>query len=324
MKTNDELAVLRINVFLRQARFMLGCMSALVCFDFGPIDLSFVKPFILLMKGAHMILIVASTKDLAGMNIAQQIIKHYRFEEGSESFHQNPIYLKRIQGQEIRLLFINEEIVNTQFVTDFFTPQLLIFVSRHSSAKGIPTLSVHTPGNLGEAEFGGVSKKVSVSPASAMRDVLVNMASLKEKMKLDYEVSYECTHHGPSLDVPTMFAELGSSPKEWKDLRAAEAVAHATMAAVCKGSSYPAVLGVGGPHYNRKFTKIALTTEKAFGHIIPKYAVSTVDADMIKQCVEKTVENVKTAVLDWKGIKGQDKEKLVGMLNEVGLSIQRV
>jgi len=271
-----------------------------------------------------MILIVASTKDLASTNIAQQIIQHYKFEEGSELFHQNPTYLKRIQDRDVRLIFVNEEIINTQFITDFFTPRLLIFVSRHSSAKGIPTLSVHTPGNLDKAEFGGIPKKVSVAPASAMKDALVEMANLKEEMKLNYEVSYECTHHGPSLDIPTMFAELGSSPKEWRDLRAAEAVAHATMAAVSKGSSYPAVLGVGGPHYNPKFTKIALTTEKAFGHIIPKYAVSMVTAGMVRQCVERTLENVKTAVLDWKGIKGQDKDKLVRALDEVGLSIEKV
>ena len=271
-----------------------------------------------------MILIVASTKDLASTNIAHQIMQHYKFEEGSELFHQNPIYLKKIERREVRLVFINEEITNTQFIANFFTPQLLIFVSRHSSAKGIPTLSVHTPGNLDKAELGGIPKKVSVAPANAMKDTLLEMVKAKEEMKLDYEVSYECTHHGPSLDVPTMFAELGSSPKEWRDLRAAEAVAHATMTAVSKGSSYPAVLGVGGPHYNPKFTKIALTTEKAFGHIIPKYAVSAVNAEMVRQCAERTVENVETVVLDWKGIKGQDKDKLVRALSEVGLSIEKV
>ena len=271
-----------------------------------------------------MILIVASTKDLAGMNIAQQIIQHYKFEETSESFHQNPIYIKKVQGREVKLLFINEDIIYTQFITDFFTPELLIFVSRHSSVSGIPTLSVHTPGNLGKAEFGGIPKKISVSPASAMKDALMKMAKAKEEMKLDYEVSYECTHHGPSLNIPTMFTELGSSPKEWKDLKAAEAVAHATMAAVSKRSSYPTVLGIGGPHYNKKFTRIALTTEKAFSHMIPKYAISTVDFEMIKQCAERTVENVTTVILDWKGIKGKDKEKLVEMLNEIGLTIQKV
>jgi len=34
--------------------------------------------------------------------------------------------------------------------------------------------------------------------------------------------------------------------------------------------------------------------------------------------VEKTLEKVDFAVLDWKGIKGGYKSKLVGMLEEIG------
>jgi len=271
-----------------------------------------------------MILIVASTKDVAGMNIAQKILDNYRFEKLSETFYKNPVYSKKVQNQEVKLLFVNEGIINTQFITDFFVPQLLVFVSKHSSVSGIPTLSVHTPGNLAEAEFGGVPRKVSISPAAAMKDALLEMVKLKEELGLDYEVSYECTHHGPSLDVPTMFAELGSSLKQWKDVKAAEVVAQAAMAAVSKGSSYSAALGVGGPHYNAKFTKIALSTQIAFGHMIPKYVISQVDAEIIRQCVERTVESVGSAFLDWKGIKGVDKNKIVTALGEIGVPMEKV
>jgi len=271
-----------------------------------------------------MILIVASTEDIAGMNIAQKIIDHYNFEKLSETFHKNPVYSKKVQNQEVKMLSINEEIVKMQFITDFFTPQLLIFVSKHSSVSGIPTLSVHTPGNLAEAELGGLPRKVSISPASSMKDTLLEMSKLREEMKLDYKVSYECTHHGPSLNVPTMFAELGSSPKQWKDVKAAEAVAHSVMAAVSKRSSYPTALGIGGPHYNAKFTRIALNTQKAFGHIIPKYAIPMVDTEIITQCIERTMENVELAILDWKGIKGADKNKLVATLEKIRVSIEKV
>jgi len=271
-----------------------------------------------------MILIVASTKDIAGMNIAQQILERYEFEKLSEVFYENPIYLKWVQDREVRLLLVNEEPVNTQFITEFFTPQLLVFTSKHSSLSGIPTLSVHTPGNLGMAEFGGISRKVSISPASAMKDALLEMARLREEMELDYQVSYECTHHGPSLDVPTTFVELGSSLKQWKDVRAAEVVAHAAMAAVSKSSKYRAVLGIGGPHYNEKFTRIALGTEKAFGHIIPKYVISQVNSEMIRQCIKRTLESVKSVVLDWKGIKGADKGRLMTTLDEIDLPTEKV
>lgn len=271
-----------------------------------------------------MILIVASTEDTAGMNIAQKIIDLYDFEKLSGILHKNPVYSKKVQSQEVKMLFVNEEIINTQSITDFFTPQLLIFVSKHSSVSGIPTLSVHTPGNLAEAKLGGLPRKVSISPASAMKDALLEMSRLREAKGLDYEVSYECTHHGPSLDVPTMFAELGSSPKQWKDMKAAEAVAHSVMAVVSRRSIYPAAVGIGGPHYNAKFTRIALSTQTAFGHIIPKYAIPRVDAEIIKQCAERTKENVESVILDWKGIKGADKDSLIAALDKVGVPIEKV
>jgi len=271
-----------------------------------------------------MILLVASKNDVASMNIAQQILEHYDFEKLSETFHQSPVYLKKIQGNEVKLLFVKGELVNTQYLTDFFAPQLIVFASRHSGLKAIPTLSVHTPGNLTEARLGGITRKVSISPASAMKDALVEMAKMKEALKIDYEVSYECTHHGPSLDVPAMFVELGSSPTQWKDQKAAEAVAHAAMAAVSRGSTYSAALGLGGPHYNAKFTKRALSTATAFGHIIPKYAVPQINAEVLRQCVERTVEKVESAVLDWKGIKGEFRGKLIAMLDDLGIPIERI
>lgn len=272
-----------------------------------------------------MILMVASTKDLASTNIAKELPEHYEFERVSEDFQRNPVYLGKFEEREVKLVYVNDDTINTQYITDFFNPQLIVFLSRHSSASGTPTLSVHTPGNLtNEAKFGGIRKKISISPAGAMKEALVEMAKLKQDMRLGYKVSYECTHHGPSLDVPTMFAELGSSPKQWKDLEAAEVVAHAAMAAVFRQSQYRAVLGIGGPHYNEKFTKIALTTNVAFGHIIPKYAIPRIDAEMIRQCLERTVETVESAVLEWKGIKGADKGKLIAALAKIGIPIEKV
>jgi len=270
-----------------------------------------------------MILIVASTKDPASMNIAQKLIDNYGFERLSESFQHNPVYIKAVSGREVKLVFVKEELIQTQFLTDFFTPELLVFVSKHSSVSGIPTLSVHTPGNFGEAQVGGITRKISVSPASAMKEALLEVSRRKEQLGLNYKVSYECTHHGPSLDVPTMFVELGSSSVQWKDLKAAEAVAHAAMAAVTKQSKYSAVLGVGGPHYSERFTRMALNTEVACGHIIPKYAIPKIDAAMLKQCVEKTVETVESAVFDWKGMRGADKKRLMTILDEIGVSVEK-
>jgi D-aminoacyl-tRNA deacylase len=271
-----------------------------------------------------LILFIASTKDTAGMNIAKKLIDHHSLEKASETFHNNPVYTKTIHSKETKLLFVNTEIVDTQFLDELFNPKLFIFLSRHSSASGIPTLSVHTPGNLAEAKFGGKPRKVSISPAAAMKNALLEMAKLRDEIDLDYEVSYECTHHGPSLDVPAMFVEVGGSPKQWKDVKAAGVVADAAVAAVSECSCCSVVLGIGGPHYNKKFTKLALNTQRAFGHMIPKYALPEVDAETIRQCVERTVGTVDSAVLDWKGIRGEHKPMIVAALEKLDVSSEKV
>jgi D-aminoacyl-tRNA deacylase len=236
-------------------------------------------------------LLVASNKDVASLNIARQILSHYPFEKTVKNFQENPTYEANIESRKVKLVTLNEESVHAQNLPDFFNDlELVVFISRHSSASGTPTLSVHTPGNLGKAELGGLTRTVSVSPANAVRDTLKAMMQFKEEMRLNYEVSYECTHHGPSLNMPTMFAELGSSPKQWSDMKAAEAVAHAAIKAISKfgESKAAAVIGIGGPHYNAKFTRIALENEIAFGHMVPKYALSYIDVEILKQCIEKT------------------------------------
>jgi D-aminoacyl-tRNA deacylase len=274
-----------------------------------------------------MILLVASSKDVASLNIKKQILNHYSFEKTADSFQENPVYETDINQKLVKFVTLNQESVYAQNLADSFTQlQLVVFISRHSSESGTPTLSVHTPGNFDKAELGGIPRRVSVSPANAMRDALKAMMRLKEEMKLDYEVSYECTHHGPSLDAPAMFAELGSSPEQWNDYEAAEAVAHAATEAISRFGSTSAktALGIGGTHYNARFTRMALENDVAFAHMIPKYAIPAIDTEILRQCIERTLEKVDHAVLDWKGIKGENKQPLVGMLNEIGLPFEKV
>jgi len=271
-----------------------------------------------------MIILAASKVDMASMNIADQLLENHEFKETSVTFCGNFIYSKKLgNGETAELVFIEKEIIKTQDLVWPSNLRLLIFLSRHSSKSGTPTLSVHTPGNLCEAVLGGLPRRVSVSPASAMKEALKAMKEAQEKANLKYEVSYECTHHGPSLDLPTMLVELGSSPKQWQDLDAAEAVAGGALAAVASKRVYPTVLGIGGPHYNREFTEIALSSETAFGHIIPKYAITGLDHDVLRQCIVKTVEPVRKVILDWKGIKGAEKNRLLNILSETGLEIEK-
>ena len=274
-----------------------------------------------------MILLVASNKDVASLNIKEQILNHYPFRKNTEIFQHNLIYTAEINDKTVNLVTLELESVKAQDLPDKFpNVELIVFISRHSSQSGKPTLSVHPPGNFGDAELGGLPRKLSISPALAMQDALKALVHFKEHLNLKYEVSFEGTHHGPSLNIPSMFVELGSSPEQWSDLKAAEAVGHCAMTTIANFSvpTSSCVLGIGGTHYNQRFSLMALLGEASFGHMIPKYAVHLVDSEMLSQCIEKSLEKVSLAVLDWKGIKSEDKPNLLSALETVGLPFRKV
>ena len=54
-------------------------------------------------------LIIASTQDMASINIAHQIIGLYKFEKINETFHEFPVYQQIVDDEEVKLLTISDE-----------------------------------------------------------------------------------------------------------------------------------------------------------------------------------------------------------------------
>ena len=61
-----------------------------------------------------MILIVASNKDTASLNIKQQILNQYPFKETSTNFQQNPIYTTELTGKNVVLVTLSQESVTAK------------------------------------------------------------------------------------------------------------------------------------------------------------------------------------------------------------------
>jgi D-aminoacyl-tRNA deacylase len=277
----------------------------------------------------YMILLVSSNKDVASLNIAGQILSCYSFRRVFEEFQGNPVYTACINEKLVTLIRLNDESVDAQDIPELFLDvELVVFISRHSSQSGMPTLTVHPPGNFADADFGGLPRTVSVSPATAMSHALKMLVFFQQKLELsEYDVSFEVTHHGPSLDVPSMFVELGSSMSQWTDHKAAYAIACSVISTIEHFDSKPvqkAVIGIGGTHYNKKFTNMALNGEAFFGHMIPKYAVTHVDVSMLNHCVERSLEQVSEVLLDWRGIKSEDKPDLIAALDTSGVAYRKI
>ncbi|WP_128477723.1 D-aminoacyl-tRNA deacylase [Halorussus pelagicus] len=148
---------------------------------------------------------------------------------------------------------------------DSDTPDLLVFVSRHSGDTG-PLLTAHFTGNFGPADYGGVEGGLAEACPNAHARLL---AAFADHAPDSYEVGMECTHHGPSeVGVPSLFAELGSDEAQWDDPEGARAVAKAVLdLAGVSPHRERQLVGFGGGHYVPRFERIERGTDWTVGHI---------------------------------------------------------
>lgn len=242
--------------------------------------------------------IIISKKDIASLNIKDHLTKF-----------------------NLNICTIEKESIYAENIDKEIKADLFIFATKHQSKTGIPSLSVHSPGNWSKAEFGGKDKTLCRAPASLLKTAFLEINKLKQD--LNYEVVMEITHHGPFLEKPCMFIEIGSSSPQWKDKLAGEVIANAINNIVSKPTEkYRIALGIGGLHTCPNFNKILLNTDIALGHICPKYMLPHLTEDLISQAIEKTQEKVDFILLDWKGL-GKEKQRVKEMLNNLNLEYKR-
>lgn len=266
-------------------------------------------------------IIVASVRDVASLNIANTLIKDHSFVEGKERFDGHSVF----HGKGARLIFVKRDLIYADYLNDHFAPEAYIFLSRHKSESHKPCLTAHFPGNLThDSSYGGRPKEVAYTHPGLHKEHIKQLWNLKDSV-MKYQIVMEATHHGPtSLVKPVLFVEIGSTDNEWKDEGASEVVGKALMEALRAKPSYKKVgIGFGGTHYSEKFTKVLLESEFALGAVAPKYTLPFVDEKIVGQMVDKCHKEVRYAVLDWKGL-GEEKKRVVGLLQETGLEIIKV
>ena len=120
-----------------------------------------------------MILIVCSVQDIAGINISERLREEMSFTEVETGEGEEGKWVGEIAGREVLLVHRQEDILYCNNLEKIYSPDLIIFASRHSSATGEPTLCVHVPGNFGEAKYGGEPKTLQATNANLMRNVFL-------------------------------------------------------------------------------------------------------------------------------------------------------
>ncbi|MCK5260671.1 MAG: hypothetical protein KAJ44_00645, partial [Thermoplasmatales archaeon] len=154
------------------------------------------------------VVIVSSTEDPASTSIKKNLLEQSSWNE-VESFDNLPVYrhstmkdivIITIRDRKIRYENLDKEIDNKLGIK----PKQAIFISRHRSEMGRPTLTVHPIGNYGEAQFGGKPKTLVKSVPRLMTHLLRLIKKNLQSTDLTYQVCYEVTHHGPYLETPTL------------------------------------------------------------------------------------------------------------------------
>jgi D-aminoacyl-tRNA deacylase len=190
--------------------------------------------------------------------------------------------------KEVILITINDSKINHENIDKEVEDHLnikakqAIFISRHQSKIGKPTLTTHPIGNYNDAKFGGRIKTLVKSSPRLMTQLLRCLYINSKREKLNHNVCFEVTHHGPYLDIPSLFIEVGSNQEEWKKQKPANIVAKSILDLLKSyrgeddfSNDIPVLIGIGGGHYAPRFTDVALEKKVAFGHMIPNYQIKS-------------------------------------------------
>jgi D-aminoacyl-tRNA deacylase len=205
--------------------------------------------------------IIISKKDTVGLN-ASKLLK-----------------LRYIEFEKI--LDFNEE------------SNLNLFISKHESVSKMKCFSCHSTGNFSKAKFGGKDNTLSISNSLIQTACLLKLKELLKPLKLTKLAVLEATHHGPSINSPCLFLEIGSTQKEYNNLIFIKILVKTAKyikknySKIMKKDCISAI-GLGGGHYSYEFTKL-LSEKLCIGHICPQYNLKNLNFEMFKQMINKTI-----------------------------------
>ena len=126
--------------------------------------------------------------------------------------------------------------------------------------------------------------------------------------------------------TPSLFVEVGGTEKALESERYARIVAKSVIETVDGGVQEACmkecVLGIGGLHYEDKFTRLALGSGYAFSHMMARHHISEVG--MLGQAAERSSVRPDKALIEWKSIRASDREAVIAELNRVGIDYERI
>jgi D-aminoacyl-tRNA deacylase len=260
--------------------------------------------------------IICSTLDRASQNIKNCLLTLRKWEPVETESGYTVFRFRNFRLVELKEPLIHQDGLDKKLAGFCFPSDLFIFASKHRSKDGRAILTVHSTGNVNEAKFGGLSNRLAASAPQAVRSLLKSLKLLSENE--EYEVTLECTHHGPTeLETPSVFLEIGSNEVQWMDEVAGRIVANAIL--LLKNEDAPVAVGFGGTHYAPRQTALILETGITFGHIFPTHALDTLSEEMIHKSF--LISGADFAYIDRKSMKAEQRDKLEEIIARIGYEV---
>lgn len=267
--------------------------------------------------------IISSNKDKASMNIKDGLLNNFSFkkikENGEDTFVDSYEFTK-FKNTEINLYTSNSELVFCENIDKKIIADIFIFISKHRAKDERNCFTAHPIGNFNEAILGGKKNKLCLCPSNLLKNI-INELNINSKDS-GYDVTLEATHHGPYINKPVLFAEVGSSEKNWEDKNAAKILAISLMNTINNNSVYDSAFVIGGSHYNYIANKLILKSNFSVGHICSKHNIQFLDEKLIKMTMKKSIPKSKFAIIDWKGL-GKEKQRIINLLEKNNIKYER-
>jgi D-aminoacyl-tRNA deacylase len=302
------------------------------------------------------VLIVASNSDIASMTLYHSMLRLEGWSSpsnctvGEHRTHESGL----VNLLLIDILHIRADNIDVDYMESTgVSVEGVLILSRHVSSSETPAMTLHAIGIPGILPFGeiGISgglNGVLVPPNPFFAPLFRTMTKFAKERKIDdeFDLTLETTHHGPVLNTPTLYIEIGSTEKEWiRDDVAdcwAETISHVlglfTAEKPYIDNNLDVMIGFGGGHYAPRHKAVILESNINLGHVIANYSLSFDDFDESKNPSGPWISSVVAAVestkisfpnsnifahLDRKSFKGWQRSAIIQKLGELGIEVRR-
>lgn len=302
----------------------------------------------------EIILIAVNGDDIASSNQAKYLLKKDTWLTLDDVEHHAAYRYEHVRLWILPERILWEDHLEKRWEAATNEPVLeVIFPSRHAAKSGTPCLTLHPIGVPHLAhdklpDFGGES---GFAPPPSTR-LGPWWRLLQEKWVgnsiPDFSLSLEVTHHGPILDVPCLFIEVGSTQDYWDHEGAAKLLSDVIWEGLglddtpqlghwdpVMHHSQPVLITLGGGHYAPKGNKLASEEHVWLGHMLANHSIPFGSPEepgiLWRQSIDAIVQSTQKAfpggsviaTVEKKSFKGWQRQLIFQHLESISIPVVR-